>query len=68
MDHKKAGDDQLIARPTVKWVHLDRFSAPQAAEELVYKFAADDADNLVKKRYQVLNVRFSTVVRLETDY
>jgi hypothetical protein len=57
MDHKKAGDDQFVARPTVKWVHLDRFSAPQAAKDLVYKFAGEDADELVKKRYQVLNVR-----------
>jgi hypothetical protein len=57
MDHKKAGDDQLIARPTVKWVHLDRFSAPEAARDLVYKFAPDAADELVEKRYQVLNVR-----------
>ena len=56
MDHKKAQDTQLLARPTVKWVHLDRFSAAEAARELVYKNIPAHADELVTKRYQVFNV------------
>jgi hypothetical protein len=56
LDHKKAPDSQLLARPAVKWVHLDRFSAEEATKELIYKYASDDADSLVKGRYQVLNV------------
>jgi hypothetical protein len=56
MDHKKAPDSQLLARPAVKWVHLDRFSAPDAARELVFKHAPAEAEKLVQKRYQILNV------------
>ncbi|KAF2401065.1 hypothetical protein EJ06DRAFT_375101 [Trichodelitschia bisporula] len=58
LDHKKAPDDQLLARPAVKWVHLDRFSAPDAARELIFKHAptAAEAEKLVQKRYQVLNI------------
>jgi hypothetical protein len=56
LDHKKAPDSQLLARPTVKWVHLDRFSAAEAAKELVQKHAGADADALLQGRYQVLNV------------
>jgi hypothetical protein len=56
MDHKKAPDTQLLARPTVKWVHLDRFSAAEAARELAYKHIPTHADELVTKRYQVFNV------------
>jgi hypothetical protein len=57
MDHKKAPDSQLLARPAVKWVHLDRFSHPDAARELIFKnLPAHEAEKLVQKRYQVLNV------------
>ncbi|KAF2435652.1 hypothetical protein EJ08DRAFT_685164 [Tothia fuscella] len=37
-------------------VHLDRFSAPDAACELVVKHVPDEAEQLLKGRYQVLNI------------
>ena len=56
MDHKKAPDSQLLARPAVKWVHLDRFSDANAARELIFKHVPGEAEKLAQKRYQVLNV------------
>ncbi|KAE9976172.1 hypothetical protein BLS_002179 [Venturia inaequalis] len=56
LDHKKAPDSQLAARPTVKWVHLDRFSAEDAAKELIIKHTGSDAESLLKGRYQVMNI------------
>lgn len=56
LDHKKAPDSQLAARPTVKWVHLDRFSDENAAKELIKQHAGPDAESLLRGRYQVMNV------------
>jgi hypothetical protein len=57
LDHKKAPDSQLAARPAVKWVHLDRFSYPEAARDLVFQnVPTAEAEKLVQKRYQILNV------------
>lgn len=53
LDHKKAPDSQLLARPTVKWVHLDRFSAEDAAKELITKHTGSDAEELLKGRFRL---------------